>query len=155
MRDMGLYRGKRVDNGEWVEGFFTMTKWSNCQSSENKGTWHEPVWEMRSEYAHQLKCRDFNRGRYWFAAIQQSKNLDSILEVDPATVGEFVRELHGKRVFEGDQGLSDTGEVYTMAYIEKYQRFAWIKPGTVFAMIPDDRIALTGTTIHDAKEGGQ
>lgn len=32
MRDMGLYRGKRLDNGEWVEGYYCFNGWTGQQA---------------------------------------------------------------------------------------------------------------------------
>lgn len=98
------FRGKRVDNGEWLYGLFTMTKWQNISPLEHKGIWHEPKWEVREEFKHMVKCQEINRNRYWFAAIQQLKNFDSIVEVDPETVSEYIgfHDRNGKDIYEGD-----------------------------------------------------
>lgn len=75
-----------------------------------------------------------------------------ISEVDPATIGEYVKTVNGRHLYTGDQARDKvSGLEYTLEYIEQYMRFAWVRPGTVFAIIPDDRLELLGT-IHDAKE---
>lgn len=71
------------------------------------------------------------------------------IPVDPATVGQYVRTINGKRVFVGDTGRDTiTGEHFTMTYLEHWQRFAWTRPNTVFSLIPDARLELLGN-IHD------
>lgn len=95
--DIGLFRGKRLDNGEWVEGYLVVTP----EDKEGK------------EFA------------YWI--ISGLDYIDSIYDapmaaelVDPATVGEYVglKDEYGERIFEGDivemlynDGYSEVGEI--------------------------------------------
>ena len=74
---MGLYRGKRVDNGEWVEGYYV-------RLFDGKGDVSHRIY---SGYA-ETDCGEFYPD--WF-------------EVDPDTVGECaLKDKNGKLVFEGD-----------------------------------------------------
>lgn len=75
----GLWRGKRVDNGELVQGFYS------CITDN-----YTP------------------RNVYYITTFQVLKNDEVVLtgthEVDPSTLGECIRrrDRNGKPVFEGD-----------------------------------------------------
>ena len=73
-----LFRGKRLDNGEWVEGFYVCLH-------DSKG--HESH-RIYTGYA-ENDCGDFYPD--WF-------------EVDPETVGPFtgLPDKNGKKIFDGD-----------------------------------------------------
>ena len=74
---MGLYRGKRKDNGEWVEGNYV-------RLHDSKGNVSHRIY---SGYA-ETDCGDFYPD--WF-------------EVDPTTIGECTGETDkkGRLIFEG------------------------------------------------------
>lgn len=80
--NMGLYRGKRKDNGEWVEG----------NLFENDNT-HFPMVLI----GHVIMSRDKHTNELSFDGF-------GLCEVDPVTVGQFtgITDIGGKRIFEGD-----------------------------------------------------
>lgn len=81
--NMGLYRGKRKDTGEWVEG--------NLFENDN-GNYPMVL------IGYIIMSRDKH--------FQQDLNFDGydLVEVDSETVGQFtgLTDLHGKKIFEGD-----------------------------------------------------
>ena len=76
--NMGLYRGKRKDNGEWVEGYYVY--------DESGQTTEKPTAYI---------CH-LNTHPCGYSLIPY--------EVDPETVGEYtgLHDINGRKIFEGD-----------------------------------------------------
>lgn len=96
MREI-LFRGKRMDNGEWVTGYYV------------KAVYH---WHKNGIHEDWMICGAAANGG-WFAVHKRCA-------VDPATVGQFtgLTDKNGKKIFEGDiveyktpENLRAVGEV--------------------------------------------
>ena len=125
MREI-LFRGKRLDTGEWVEGFLLKV-----------------TIDGKSAY---LIFGD----NFCFDG-SDVKALSHAL-VDPATVGQFIgrEDLHGSRIFEGD--IVDHGRGrFVVWYIKSISRFAGTKPGISFAGFSFENSVKVGN-IHDNPE---
>lgn len=70
----------------------------------------------------------------------------------PETVGQYIGQIdkNKRKIFEGDI-VKFKGELYTIRYIEKYNRFAAVKPNTVFSVFSFSQAEIVGN-IYDNPE---
>lgn len=96
---MGLYRGKRMDNGEWVEGFYL--------------EFSDPITGIHERY---------------IQTVKPDGRLDLMHRVDPDTVGECtgLTDKNGKLIFEGDILEREyLGEKHRYTVVYSREAFAW------------------------------
>lgn len=106
-----LFRGRRLDTGEWVYGTL-------AYAASDKFMYGAYI--MPEIYAVQ--------------AVDGALLIGGYIEVDPATVGQYVeqKDKNGNRVFEGDVVVFSKKR-FVIKYVKKYARFAGTRPGCVFA----------------------
>lgn len=106
MREI-IFRGKRLDNGEWVYGSILVI--------EDTYFIIEPV-----DFSYD---NDADATAFWFDCTEQ--------EVDPATAGQYWRTINGKKLFDGDIFRFKVGDEYIVRivrYSEEQAAFCIINP---------------------------
>ena len=134
MREI-LFRGKRVDNGEWVEGCLSLHLIDGDLSRKQKKAFI--TYDAMDDYGKVY--------RYTY-------------EVIPETVGEYtcIEDKNGKRIFEGDIVLCESGDkkdyldYRVLEGVVEYQTPFWAIEGN-YLWHSAERLEVIGN-IHD-KEG--
>lgn len=131
MREI-LFRGKRLDNGEWVEGYL-------CKTVKHLETCHQNV---------VVDCIEVYDGGSYLNIVFRN--------VDPTTVGQYtgLTDIGGKRLFEHDvvtAKFKNNGARYNFKVIYKDGGYMFHN-GSVAVRFDQIRSARKIGNIHDNPE---
>ena len=133
MREI-LFRGKRCDNGEWVEGYYA-----------RKGVDNDT-------FKHFICVMTFNVNRNTYSSMFYLTDI----EVIPETVGQYtgMNDKNGKKIFEHDIVriyVDFTTMQYVISYDKENARFVVGDTGFTFWSYISTKIEVIGN-VHDNLE---
>lgn len=163
------FRGKRVDNGQWVEG-------SLIQSDDgmyifDRKEEYSPIMEIPEYHAQGMGCGLEDRcihDRYdamahgWNEAIDYVvENMPNFHEVLPETVGQYigVEDVSGREIFEGNICLREDGQKCIIKFyanswcMDMSDFYPMCKEGWCENMLGTPRLEIIGD-IHDREGKG-
>ena len=104
-----LFRGKRLDNGDWVEGYLYE---------------HEPPLVGIVSEKDEPEASKWFIARTGFADWNLPRPVE-LVEVDPSTVGQYtgLKDKNGKRIFEGDLVQYNTFDDFSCCSAVKFGEY--------------------------------
>ena len=117
MREI-LFRGKRKDNGEWVEG--------NLVLSPNADEGYQAI--VIPCYYNYMYTSDYNN----------DVGFETWYKIEPETVGQFtgLTDKNGKKIFEGDYWIETNGDY--LVYVVEFRdgQFGFVCYGITGVLMP-------------------
>lgn len=116
MREI-LFRGKRLDNGEWAEGYLYE---------------HEPALVVIASENDEQEPSKWFIAKTGFADWNMPRPVE-IVEVDHSTIGQYtgLKGKNGRRIFEGDIIKADNGNRSSISVV----KFGEYYPKMFYAML--------------------